>query len=91
MANEKRYEKNKEMSLEEARAYRASLYKEEPVELTEQEKREQFRIYWAENKYKFGKASNLEEILWVHLKSTKMNDPKSFEQGIAHFGLKKIK
>ena len=43
-------EKKSEMSLEEAKAYRASLYKEQPVKLSDQEKREKFRIYWAENK-----------------------------------------
>jgi hypothetical protein len=90
LKQEKKPEK-KEMSLAEARAYRASLYKAQPVKLSDQEKREQFRIYWAENKSKYGKAKELESILWVHLKAVKLDDPEKFEAGIAHFGLKKIR
>lgn len=94
MADEKKQEKREkksEMSLQDARAYRASLYKEKAKELAEHEKREMFRLHWAENKYKYGKAKDLEEILWVHLKAAKLNDPENFEKGIAHFGLKKIR
>jgi hypothetical protein len=90
---EKKKEKQEKqgMSLQEAKAYRASLHKETAKKLDEHEKREQFRLYWAENKYKFGKAKDLEEILWVHLKSAKLDDPENFEAGLAHFGLKKIR
>lgn len=84
-------ERKADMSLDEAKAYRASLYKKEALKLSEQDKREQFRLYWAENKYKYGKAKDLEDILWVHLKASKLNDPEQFEEGLAHFGLKKIK
>ena len=80
----------KEMTLEESKAYRASLYKPEEIKLSEQEKREQFRLFWAENKYKFGKAKELEGILWLHLKAAKLDDPKDFDKGLAHFGLKEI-
>lgn len=96
MAEEKSFKQEKkkekqEMSLQEAKAYRQSLHKEKVKALDEHEKREQFRLYWAENKYKFGKAKDLEEILWVHLKSAKLDDPENFEKGLAHFGLKKIR
>lgn len=84
-------EKKSEMTLQEAKAYRASLAPTEARKLDEHEKREQFRIFWAENKYKYGKAKDLEPILWAHLKSAKLDDPKDFEAGIAHFGLKKIR
>ena len=84
-------EKKSEMTLQEAKAYRASLAKKEERKLDEHEKREQFRLFWAENKYKYGKAKDLEPILWEHLKSAKLDDPKNFEAGIAHFGLKKIR
>jgi len=89
MASEKK-EKRQDMSLEEAKAYRASLYKEESAKLSEQDKREQFRIYWTENRNKFGKGKDLEEILWVHLIATGLDDPKNFDKGLAHFGLKEI-
>lgn len=79
------------MSMAEAKAYRASLNKDKAKEFSEHEKREQFRLFWAQNKYKYGKAKDLEEILWVHLKSSKLDHPEKFEDGLAHFGLKKIR
>jgi hypothetical protein len=83
-------EQSQEMTMEEARAYRASLYKAEEVELTDAQKRDEFRKFWAQQKYKYGKSKDLEPILWAHLKATKQDDPAKFEDGVAHFGLKKI-
>jgi hypothetical protein len=81
-----------EMTAEQARAYRSSLYKPtEAAALTEEEKRDKFRLHWAQEKYKYGKSKDLEEILWLHLKATKHDAPEKFEDGIAHFGLKKIR
>jgi hypothetical protein len=85
------FEDNQDLSLEEARALRASLYKPAQPELTEEDKREQFRIFWAQQKYKYGKSKDLEEILWLHLRTVGMNEPEKFEDGLAHFGLKKIR
>lgn len=79
------------MTSEEARAFRASLYKPTEKVLTEQEKREQFRLFWAANRTKYSKGKDLEPIIWVHLKSAKLDDPKDFEKGLQHFGLKKVK
>ena len=84
-------ENRKEMTADEARIFRASLHKPMVIVLTEGEKREQFRIFWAKSKRKYGKTKNLEEILWLHLKTSKMDEPEKFEDGIKHFGLKKIK
>jgi hypothetical protein len=80
-----------EMTVEEARAYRASLHK--PVEraLDEHEKREAFRVFWAHNRKNYGNKKSLEEILWIHLKAAKMDDPSKFEDGIKNFGLKKVR
>lgn len=85
-------EKKSEMTLQEAKAYRMSL-NGAPAErkLEDHEKREQFRLFWAENKYKYGKAKDLEPIIWAHLKSAKLDDPENFDKGLAHFGLKKIR
>lgn len=80
-----------EMSMAEAKAYRASLNKSQPAELTEKQVREQFRIFWATEKAKYGKAKDLEEIVWLHLKASKLDAPEKFEAGLAHFGLKKIR
>jgi len=80
-----------DMSLEEARAYRASLYKPKELELTPEEKREQFRVFWARSKKQYSsKTQDLEKILWLHLLSTGNDDPEKFEKGLQHFGLKKI-
>ena len=78
------------MTLEEARAYRASLYKPESVELSDDQKREEFRKCWAQQKYNYGKSKDLEPILWAHLKATQQDIPTKFEDGILHFGLKKL-
>lgn len=80
-----------EMTLEESRAYRASLHKPEVAKLSDAQKRDEFRKFWAEQKYKYGKAKDLEPILWAHFKATQHDDPAKFEDGVAHFGLKKIK
>jgi hypothetical protein len=80
-----------EMSSAEARAYRTSLYKPAAESLTEEDKRDKFRVFWAQQKYKYGKSKDLEEILWLHLKAVKMSEPEKFEDGLAHFGLKKIR
>lgn len=80
-----------EMSLEEAKAYRASLHKPAPRVFTEDEKREAFRIFWARHKATFGKGKALEKVIWLHLKTIGMNTPDKFEQGLENFGLKKVK
>lgn len=84
-------EKNEVSSIEEAKKQRAALHKERAAKkLTDSQKREAFRLYWAQEKYQFGKAKDLEDILWLHLKAVKMDEPDKFEAGIAHFGLKKV-
>lgn len=81
----------KDMTIAEARAYRASRYTAPAAApMSEQEKREAFRLYWAQEKQKYGQPKNLEEVLWLHLQSTKLDEPSKFEAGLSHFGLKKI-
>lgn len=84
-------DKNEVMSLEEARLWRASLYKAAPRALNEDQKREAFRIFWAANKSKYEKAKSIEKALWLHLKAINMDAPENFADGLANFGLKKIK
>jgi hypothetical protein len=84
-------ELKEDMTLEEARAYRASLYKPEPKALSVQEKKEQFRLFWARAKRKYAsKTEDIEKILWIHLMATGNDAPENFEKGLQHFGLKKI-
>lgn len=92
MAKEKKSQASQkmEMSLEEAKAFRASLYKPQPRVLNEAQKREAFRIFWAANKARFGKSKSLEKALWLHLKSIGMNSPEQFSQGLSNFGLTKL-
>jgi hypothetical protein len=80
-----------EMTLDEAKAYRASLYIPTTKALTEKQKRNEFKLFWAKEKKKYKNGRSLEEILWLHLKNTKQDEPASFEKGLQHFGLKKIK
>lgn len=84
-------EVKQEMSLEEAKAYRASLFIPQAVKLSESEKRNSFKLFWAQNRKKFGKKKELEPILWIHLKATGNDQPDKFEDGMAHFGLKRIR
>jgi hypothetical protein len=81
----------RDMSMEESRAYRASLAKPKEKVLSDSQKREEFRKFWALNKRQYGKAKDLEPILWEHIKASKMDSPEKFEAGLAHFGLKKVK
>lgn len=80
-----------EMSLEEARAYRASLHKPGKIELSEADRRNQFKMFWAQARKQYGRPKDLEAILWVHLKAIGSDQPEKFESGLAHFGLKKIR
>jgi hypothetical protein len=79
------------MTVEEAKAFRASLYVAPKAVPTEQQKREQFRLFWAKAKKKYRtRTKGLEKILWLHLQATKNDEPENFEKGLQHFGLKKI-
>lgn len=97
MAKEKKQQlpqpapKAPEMTLEQSKAYRASLHKPTPKVLTEEQKREEFRIFWAGNKAKYGKSKAIEKAIWLHLKAIKMNSPEQFAAGLDNFGLKKVK
>jgi hypothetical protein len=93
MAKEKKQQefKSDEMSPEQARIWRASLYKPTPKVLKEDQKREAFRIFWAANKAKYQKARSIEKALWLHLKAINMDSPENFANGLANFGLKKVK
>jgi len=81
----------KEKATQMEKAMAQSTYKPAPRKLKEREKRESFRLFWTQNKRKYGKSKNLENIIWLHLKAIKMDEPEKFESGIAHFGLKKTK
>jgi hypothetical protein len=86
----KELQEDQEMTLEEAKALRAAKHKAIPKKNTSAENREAFRMFWAQNKAKYGKEKKLENVLWVHLLAIGMDTADKFEAGIAHFGLQKI-
>ena len=51
------------MTPEEAKAYRANLYKPQEKVLREDQKREAFRIWWASNKKKYGQSKKMEQAV----------------------------
>lgn len=79
-----------EMSLEEAKAYRASLAKPFQKPLSQKQKRDAFKVFWTQNKRKYGLTGKLEHVLWLHLVSTNNDDPANFEAGLKNFGIKKV-
>lgn len=81
---------NKEMTLAESAAWRASLYKPEAPKLSDEEKKEAFRQYWATERSKYNQPRDLEQVLWLHAIATKKTDPSQFDEMIQHFGFKKI-
>jgi hypothetical protein len=50
-----------------------------------------FKEWWAAERRAYGRDKDLEEIIWPHLKSIGCDSPEKFEEGVAHFGLKKGK
>jgi hypothetical protein len=50
-----------------------------------------FQEWWAVNRKAYNRAKDLEEVIWAHLKAIGSNSPEKFEDGVAHFGLKKAK
>jgi len=83
-------QEQQEMTLEEAKAFRAGLAKSMPKPLTQKQKREAFKVYWTQNKKKYGMTGKLEKVLWLHLVATKNDEPSNFEAGLKNFGIKKV-
>ena len=51
--------------------------------------RPQFKAWWAQARIAYKRQKDLEEILWIHLKTIGCAIPEKFEEGASHFGLKK--
>ncbi len=78
-----------EMTAEEAKAFRASLATVTIKPLTTKQKREAFKVYWTQNKKKYGMTNKLEHVLWLHLVATQNDEPTNFEAGLTNFGIVK--
>jgi hypothetical protein len=90
MAKKQVQEQAQEMTLEEAKAFRASLAKPANKPMNPKQKRDAFKVYWTQNKKKYGMTSKLEHVLWLHLVATKNDEPANFEAGLKNFGIKKV-
>lgn len=87
----KQAQEDQEMSLEEAKAFRASLATTATKPMNAKQKRDAFKVFWTQNKKKYGMTGKLEHVLWLHLVATKNDSPESFENGLKNFGIKKVK
>lgn len=56
--------------------------------MKEKDNKKAFKTYFVKLKRKLNLDSSLEEIIWLHLKSAKMDKPEDFDKGIKHFGYK---
>jgi hypothetical protein len=79
-----------EMTLEEAKAFRAALAKPSSKPLSQKQKRDAFKVYWTQNKKKYGMTGKLEHVLWLHLVATNNDSPELFDAGLKNFGIKKV-
>ncbi len=59
------------------------------VNKREVDAREAFSEYWAQVRKQYNRPRELENVIWAHLKSSGHDKPDLFEDGLAHFGLKK--
>ena len=89
MAKKEKLVFQENMTAEEARAYRLSMYKPQKPKLTDAQKREKFKLFWAQTRKKYNRPKSLEGILWMHLVDIKHDEPEQFEAGLKNFGLKK--
>lgn len=94
--------KNKKMSRDEqiedvqekltkAREMRLKLAGRKAAPQEDVDAKKEFEIFWARERASYKKDREIQEILWLHLKAIKHDHPDKFEQGVAHFGLKKLK
>lgn len=78
--------KEQEMTPAEMRkaAYEAKMAEEAVAE----DSREEFRKYFIALRKKLSLDPDLEDIIWIHLKSIGMNKKDQFNDGVKHFGYK---
>jgi hypothetical protein len=51
--------------------------------------RDAFSEFWARVRKQYNRPRELENVIWAHLKSSGYDQPHLFEEGLAHFGLRK--
>jgi len=84
--SEKSLEKEVTLSPREQRLANAAKIGKKDKELKETEVREEFRRFFIQLKRKYNLDSSLENIIWLHFKSSGFNRKEKFIDGIKHFG-----
>jgi hypothetical protein len=59
-----------------------------PRKLRESELREEFRKYFIKLNKTLKLGRDMENVLWLHLKSTDCTNPELFSKGVENFGYK---
>lgn len=89
----KKKEDKKVLSLEEkiiiAREKRRLIHESSLAKkIQSEDSREEFRKFFIKIKSKLNLDKDMEEVLWLHLKSSGFDKKELFEKGIKHFGYK---
>lgn len=80
--------KKQDNALKKARELRLKNFKENQASISSNDSKEDFRVFFIQNKIKLGLDPNLEEAIWLHFKSAGFDKKDKFEEGLAHFGIK---
>jgi len=75
-----------ELSPRELRIKYAESLKKENSPLKEEDVRKAFKVYFIQLSRKLKLSSDLENILWLHIKSAGFATPSLFDKGVRHFG-----
>ena len=77
-----------EEKLKKARARRLEMAGKTNKDVEEKSSRAEFKKYFIQIKQKLGLASSLEEVMWLHFKSSGFDIKDKFNKGLEHFGYK---
>ena len=80
--------KKEDLSPREMRLKLSESLLAEKKEPKEEEIREEFKQYFTKLKRKIGLTSDLEQIIWLHLKASGFDKKEKFSAGVRHFGYK---
>ena len=84
----KQKEKSLDLSPQELRKANYDAMKKTSKVQREQDIREDFKRYFVKLKRKLNLDAQLEDIIWLHLKSTGCANKDKFDEGVKHFGYK---
>lgn len=76
--------KKKDMEIKETKP----AYVKPPRQLSEEERRSEFKKYFIKLKRKLKLEQSMESVLWLHFKASGFDKPELFDKGIENFGYK---